>query len=44
MPRSPKKIKTQPKKPKTDKQVMDGLGSDFETIIKALSQPVKKNS
>ena len=30
----------QPKKPKTDKQVVDGLGADFEEVMKALINPI----
>jgi len=43
MPRSQgnKKTKEQTKKPKTDKQVIDGLGADFETVMKVLVTPPK---
>lgn len=41
MPRSQGNKKTKPKKPKTDKQAMDGLGSDFETVMQALVQPTQ---
>ena len=43
MPRSPKKTKEKVNpKPKTDKQVMDGLGASFEDVMQALATPKSK--